>query len=106
MPVSRADIAHLDNAVHQGIVALAHKAQRGDVVQHVLQIASWAGVGVYATERHILLCVEPAVLCLQSEQCEKCSLAGTSHKLPGMPHMNTEASVSKQANDSGFGWSC
>ena len=45
------------NAIHHCLPALLDKAQRGDVVQHVLQVAPGPRVGVNATDANIALVV-------------------------------------------------
>ena len=65
LPVIQHGWEYLDNATDDSLPALLDKAQGGDVIQHVLQVASWAGVGVDATDSHIALCVHVTKLNLQ-----------------------------------------
>ena len=53
---------YLNNATDNSLPALLDKAQGGDVIQHILQVASWARMGVDATDSHIALCVHVAKL--------------------------------------------
>ena len=53
----RLPCTHGGNPVHHCLPALLNKAQRGDVVQHILQVAPRARVGMNATDANIALIV-------------------------------------------------
>ena len=71
MPRAASPKAHLHHTVHQRVKALAHKAQRGDGVQHVLQVAARAGVRVDAAQHHVALGVQAAIQGLRCVQPER-----------------------------------
>lgn len=65
------------NALCQCIKWLAHKTQRGNKVEHVLQIPAWTRMCVSTTDSHVLFAIQAAISVQTPARLTKCKTKRT-----------------------------